>query len=71
VVTINGALVLRKRANASKLDCTSVFLRQIAKADSTESVGTRIGDCVSTEAMISVEVVFSIGTPTPSSSRKD
>jgi len=48
VVTINEALVLRKRADASKLDRAGVLLRQIAKADSTESVGTRIGDCVST-----------------------
>lgn len=70
-VTINGALVLRKRVDASKLDCTSVLLHQIAKADSTESVGTRIGDCVSTEAMIAVKADFSIDTPATSSSRED
>ncbi|CAH1906295.1 hypothetical protein NTGHW29_850005 [Candidatus Nitrotoga sp. HW29] len=71
VVTINEALVLRKRTDASKLEWPSVLLRPIAKADSTESVGTRIGDCVSTEAMISVKAAFSIGTPATSSSRKD
>ena len=70
-VTINGALVLRKRADASKLDCRSVFLRQIAKANSTESVGTRIGDCVCTEVMMSVKAAFSIDTPATNSSRED
>lgn len=69
-VTINGALVLRKRADASKLDCRSVFLRQIAKANSTESVDVRIDECVGTEPMISVKAVFSIDTPATSSSRE-
>ena len=62
MITINEALVLRKRADASKCDRTSVLLRQIAKADSTESVDIRISDCVSTKAMISVEAAFSTGT---------
>ena len=48
VVTINGALVLRKRADAPKRDCDSALLRQIAKADSTESVDARIDECVGT-----------------------
>ena len=39
VITINEALVLRKRADASKGDRTSVLLRRIAKADSTEFRG--------------------------------
>ncbi|GEM_PF-5359540 len=71
VVTINGAVVLRKRADASKFDCTSVLLRQIAKADSTESVDARIDERVCTETMISVKEAFSIDTPGASSSRKD
>ena len=69
VVMINGALVLRKRADASKLDCTSALLRQIAKADSTKSVDARIDECVNTEAMISVDAAFSIDTPSASSSQ--
>jgi len=68
---INGALVLRKRADAPKRDCESALLRQIAKADSTESVEVRIDECVDTEAMISVKAVFSIDTPATSSSRED
>jgi hypothetical protein len=70
VVTFNGTLVLRKRADASKFEWSSVLLRHIAKADSTESVGTRIGNYVSTETMISVDAAFRIGTPATSSSRK-
>ncbi|KRH78454.1 hypothetical protein FERRO_14410 [Ferrovum sp. JA12] len=70
-VTINAVSVLRKRVDESKLECTSALLRQIAKADSTESVGTRIGDCVSTEAMMSVKAAFSIDTPATNSSRED
>ena len=71
VVTINGALVLRKRVDVPKRDCASALLRQIAKADSTESVDVRIDECVDTEPMISVKAVFSIDTPVTSSSRKD
>ena len=71
VVMINGALVLRKRADASKLDCTSALLRQIAKADATESVVARIDECVGTELMISIKADFSIDTPATSSSRED
>jgi hypothetical protein len=71
VVTINRALVLRKRADAPKRDCESALLRQIAKADSTESVDARIGECVGTETMISVKAAFSIDTPATSSSRED
>jgi len=63
--------VLRKRADESKLECTSALLHQIAKAGSTESVDTRIGDCVSTEAMIAVKAAFSVDTPASSSSRED
>lgn len=70
-VTINAVSVLRKRVDESKLECTSALLRQIAKTDSTESVGTRIGDCVSTEAMMSVKAAFSIDTPATNSSRED
>ncbi|HWS25784.1 MAG TPA: hypothetical protein VN259_04340 [Xanthomonadales bacterium] len=68
---INAASVLRKRADAPKRDCGSALLRQIAKADSTESVGTRIGECVGMEAMIAVKAAFSIDTPATSSSRED
>ena len=71
LVTINGVLVLCKRADVPKLDCASALSRQIAKADSTESVDARIDECVSTEAMISVKAVFSIGTPGASLSRED
>ena len=70
VVMINRALVLRKRTDASKLEWSSVLLCHIAKADSIESVGTRISDCVSTEIMISADAAFSIGTPVTSLSRK-
>ncbi len=71
VVRINEAVVLRKRADASKLDGTSALLRQVAKAHATASVGTRIGDCVSTEAMISVKAAFSIDTRATSLSKED
>ena len=70
VATVNGALVLRKRADAPKRDSENTLLRQIAKADSTESVDARIDECVSTEAMISVKAVFSIDTPGASLSRE-
>ena len=71
VVTINGALVLRKRADAPKRDCESALLRQIVKADSTKSVDARIDECVGTEPIISVKAVFSIDTPATSYSRED
>jgi hypothetical protein len=69
VVTIK--LVLRKRADAPKRDRESALPRQIAKADSTKSVDTRIDECVGTEPMISVKAVFSIGTPGASLSGED
>lgn len=71
VVTINGALVLRKRADAPKRDCASALLRQIDEADSIESVEARIDECVDTETMISVKAVFSTDTPDSSLSRED
>ncbi len=69
-VTINGALVLRKRADAPKRDCASTLPRQIAKADSTESVDARIDECGGTEPMISVKAVFSTDTPATSYRRE-
>ena len=71
VVRINEAVVLRKRADASKLDGTSALLRQVAKTDATASVVAPIDEGVGTEAMISVKAVFSIETPATSSSRED
>ncbi|MHB1094446.1 hypothetical protein, partial [Thiobacillus sp.] len=71
MVTINGALVLRKRADAPKRDCASALLRQIDEADSIESVEARIDECVDTETMISVKAAFSIDTPGASLSRED
>lgn len=68
-VTINAASVLHKRADAPKRDCASALLRQIANADTTESVDARIDECVGTEAMISVNVAFSIDTSGASSSQ--
>jgi hypothetical protein len=56
---------------ALKCDGVPAFLRQIAKADSTESVDARIDECVGTEPMISVKAAFSIGTPGASLSRED
>ncbi|QLQ01925.1 MAG: hypothetical protein HZY77_02700 [Thiobacillus sp.] len=53
MATINGALVLRKRADAPKRDSENALLRQIAKADSTESVDARVDECVGTEPMVS------------------
>jgi len=70
-VMISAASVLRKRADAPKRDCASALLRQIAKADSTESVEGRIDEYVDAEAMISVKAVFSIDTPGASLSRED
>lgn len=63
VVTINWALVLRKRADTPKRDCASALLRQINEADSTKSVDARIDERVDTETMISVKAAFSIDTP--------
>jgi hypothetical protein len=71
VVTTNGILVLRKLISASRIEWSSVLLRHIATADSTESAGTRFGDCASTETMISEDAAFSIGTPATSSSTKN
>ena len=57
-VTVNGASVLRKRADAPKRDRARALLRPIAKADFTESVEGRIVEYVSTEVMISVKTVL-------------
>ena len=70
-VTITAASDLRNHTDAPKRDCASALLRQIAKADSTESVEARIDECVDTEAMISVKAVFNIDTPGASLSRED
>ncbi len=56
-VTIGTVPVLCKRADAPKRVCACALLRQIAKADFTESVEGRIDEYVSTEAMISVKAV--------------
>lgn len=70
-VTITAAAVLRNHTDAPKRDCASALLRQIAKADSSESVEGRSDEYVDTEAMISVKAVCSMDTPGASLSGED
>ena len=70
-VAITAASVLRNHTDAPKRDCASALLRQIAKADSTDSVEGRSDEYVDMEAIISGKAVFSIDTPGASLSRED